>query len=199
MTRPLAALLLAASMLLGACDPAPPPASPSSSVAVASGSPSSAPSGASASASAGPSAVASPSTPASRLPATPAPASTPSPPPAPTPTPRRTPAPAISEFPQAWAGTWQDPVTGGSGSLELTLTGKGADFGGSITMDGTACLSGGILTGAYDGRAIEFTIGQRDVEIRFVGAAGSASSMSGTFTTDCDAMDGTWTVTRSSR
>jgi hypothetical protein len=90
-------------------------------------------------------------------------------------------------------------VTGGSGSLELTLTGKGADFGGSITMDGTACLSGGILTGAYDGRAIEFMVGQRDVEMQFVGAAQAASSMSGTFTTDCDAMDGTWSVTRSSR
>jgi hypothetical protein len=89
-------------------------------------------------------------------------------------------------------------VTGGSGSLELTLTGRGADFGGSITMDGTACLSGGILTGAYDGRDIEFEVGQRDVEIRFVGRA-SAAAITGTFASDCDGMDGTWTVTRSSR
>lgn len=89
-------------------------------------------------------------------------------------------------------------MTGGSGSIGLTLTGKGADFGGSITMDGTACLSGGILTGAYDGRDIEFTVGQRDVEIRFAGTADDATIV-GTFATDCDGMDGTWTVMRSSR
>ena len=115
-----------------------------------------------------------------------------------TPTASPTPAPPIDEFPQSWAGTWADPVTGGSGSLELTLTGKDADFGGSITMDGTACLSGGILTGAYDGRDIEFEVGQRDVEMRFIGRA-SAAAISGTFASDCDGMDGTWTVTRSSR
>jgi hypothetical protein len=126
--------------------------------------------------------------------ATPTPSSTP----LAMPTASPTPAPAIDEFPQSWAGTWADPVTGGSGSLELTLTGKGADFGGSITMDGTACLSGGILTGAYDGRDIEFEVGQRDVEIRFVGRA-SAAAITGTFASDCDGMDGTWTVTRSSR
>lgn len=91
-----------------------------------------------------------------------------------------------------------DPVTGCSGSLELTLNGKGSDFGGSITMDGTACLSNGILDRAYDGRDIEFRITQRAVEVRFVGEA-DAATMTGTFTTDCDAMDGTWTATRSSR
>ena len=89
-------------------------------------------------------------------------------------------------------------MTGGSGSIELTLTGKDAEFGGSITMDGTACLSGGILDGAYDGRDIGFVVTQRGVQMRFAGTAQNAT-ISGTFATDCDAMDGTWTATRSSR
>ncbi len=89
-------------------------------------------------------------------------------------------------------------MTGGSGSIELTLTGKDAEFGGSITMDGTACLSGGILDGAYDGRDIGFVVTQRGVQMRFAGTAQNAT-ISGTFATDCDAMDGTWTAVRSSR
>ena len=89
-------------------------------------------------------------------------------------------------------------MTGGSGSLELTLTGKDAEFGGSITMDGTACLSGGILDGAYDGRDIGFVVTQRGVQMRFAGTA-QAATISGTFATDCDGMDGTWTVARTSR
>ena len=89
----------------------------------------------------------------------------------PRPRPRRPPPPPISEFPQSWTGTWQDPVTGGSGSLELTLTGKDAEFGGSITMDGTACLSRRDPGGAYDGRDIGFVVTQRGVQMRFAGGA----------------------------
>jgi hypothetical protein len=122
----------------------------------------------------------------------------PTPTPAPTQTPAPTKAPPISEFPQTWAGSWADPVTGGSGSLELVLTGKGTGFGGSITMDGTACLAGGVLDGSYDGRDIDFRVSQREVVIRFRGRA-SASMISGTFSTACDGMDGTWTVQRLSR
>ncbi len=99
-------------------------------------------------------------------------------PPTPTPPPSPPPAadaraharrPPISEFPQSWTGTWQDPVTGGSGSLELTLNGKGSDFGGSITMDGTACLSTGILDGATTGAPSSSAVTQRAVEVRFRG------------------------------
>jgi len=190
MKNALATSLLASLFIVGACGNQTVSTSPSASIAPASPG---------ASGSAGPLAtVASPSIGPSASPTVASATPTPSPPPVATPTPSPTPAPAIDEFPQSWTGTWADPVTGGSGSLELTLTGKGADFGGSITMDGTACLSGGILTGAYDGRDIEFEVGQRDVEMRFVGRA-SAAAIAGTFASDCDAMDGTWTVTRSSR
>ena len=190
MKNALAASLLAGLFVLNACGDQTAPASPSASIATASPG---------ASGSAAPVATAaSPSITTSAGPTIAPSTATLSPTPAATPTASPTPAPAIDEFPQSWTGTWADPVTGGSGSLELTLTGKGADFGGSITMDGTACLSGGILTGAYDGRDIEFEVGQRDVEIRFVGRA-SAAAITGTFTSECDAMDGTWTVSRSSR
>ena len=65
-------------------------------------------------------------------------------------------------------------------------------------MDGTACLSNGILSGTYDGPDIEFSVGQRDVDMRFIGT-GDDATMAGTFATDCDAMDGTWRVSRSDR
>lgn len=194
MTKPLAAMLVAGLLLLVACeDQVAPASSPPASTVAGSGSPAS--SSPATTASTDPGATGGPpSTGPSAPPTTPRPTA----PPAATPSPTPTPPPPITEFPQSWTGTWQDPVTGGSGSLELTLTGKDAEFGGSITMDGTACLSGGILTGAYDGRDIGFMVGQRDVEIRFAGTA-QAGTITGTFATDCDAMDGTWTVVRSSR
>jgi hypothetical protein len=194
MTKPLVAMLAAFLLLLVACDNQVAPASsPPASPVVGSGGPTAT----SASTSPGATAVP-PSTGPSGPPATPPPTPGPTATPAPTPSPTPTPPPPISEFPQSWTGTWQDPVTGGSGSLELTLSGKDAEFGGSITMDGTACLSGGILDGAYDGRDIGFVVTQRGVQMRFAGTAQNAT-ISGTFATDCDAMDGTWTVARTSR
>jgi hypothetical protein len=194
MTKPLAAVLVAGLVLVVACGNQVAPASSPSASTVGSGGPTSPEPDTTASTTPG----ATPSTGPSAPPATPPPTPTPTAPPAATPGPTPTPPPPITEFPQSWTGTWQDPVTGGSGSLELTLTGKDSEFGGSITMDGTACLSGGILTGAYDGRDIGFVVGQRDVEIRFAGTA-QGGTISGTFATDCDGMDGTWTVLRSSR
>ena len=182
MKNALAAWLLASLFVVTACGNQTAPTSQPASIAPADGSGSASPG---ASDSARP--VATGAGPTIALP-TP----TPSPSPTAASTASPTPAPGIEEFPQTWSGTWADPVTGGSGSIELTLTGKGADFGGSITMDGTACLSGGILTGSYDGRDIEFEVGQRDVEMRFVGRA-IAAAIAGTFASDCDGMDGTWT------
>ena len=89
-------------------------------------------------------------------------------------------------------------MTGGSGSLEITLIGRGTGFGGSISMYGTACLSNGITNGTYDGRDIEFSVGLRGVDMQFTGT-GDDATMAGTFVTDCDAMDGTWQVSRSDR
>jgi hypothetical protein len=109
-----------------------------------------------------------------------------------------TPPPAVSEFPQTWTGSWEDPGTGGAGNLELVLTGRGSDFGGSITMDGTACLAGGVLVGSYDGATIAFTVAQRGTVLEFEGLADDAG-ITGTFRSECDALDGTWTVRRSSR
>ena len=192
MTKPLAGLLLAA-LFLGACaDRVIPTGSPAVSVVPASDSPPAS------TASAVPSGLSASPPGSSPAASAPAPAATPSPSPTATATATPTAPPPLSEYPQSWSGTWEDPVTGGSGSIEITLIGRGSGFGGSITMDGTACLANGILSGSYDGRDIEFSVGQRDVEIRFVGTADDAV-MAGTFVTDCDAMDGTWRVTRTDR
>ena len=89
-------------------------------------------------------------------------------------------------------------MTGGSGSLELVAHRQGRGLR-RVHHDGRHRLPvDGILDGAYDGRDIAFVVTQRGVELRFAGRA-DAADIDGTFTTDCDAMDGTWTVDRSSR
>ena len=188
------ALALAGSMILvAACGTTPPTASPAVS-------PSGAPSAALVSPSARPSASASASASAvaSAVPASASPTLIPTATATRAPTPEPTAAPPVDEFPQTWTGSWQDPVSGGTGSLTLVLTGRGSSFGGTITMDGTACLGDGILNGTYDDDAIAFSVGQRDVEIAFEGEATDAE-IRGTFRSDCDAMDGTWQVQRSGR
>jgi hypothetical protein len=191
MRTSLAALLLAGA-LVGACaDRVAPSASPSGSIAVAPGTPS--PS----SASVPPTDSAPPSDPGPTSTSPPAPP-TPTPTPVATPTPTPTPAPPLGAFPQSWTGTWADPVTGGSGSIEFTLIERGTGFGGSIAMDGTACLSNAVVSGTYDGRDIEFSVALRGVEVHFTGT-GDEAAMAGSFVTDCDAMDGTWQVSRSDR
>jgi len=196
MTKSLAALLIAGLVVVACGDTLVPTGSPPAPVGLGSASPP-IPTG-----SAPPSAPSPASSGTDPTSTTGPPAATPPPPSAPTATPTATatptPAPPLSEFPQSWTGTWEDPETGGSGSLELTLLSRGTGFGGSITMDGTACLQNGIISGTYDGSDIEFSVGQRDVEIRFAGTADDAT-MAGTFMTDCDAMDGTWQLTRSER
>jgi hypothetical protein len=114
------------------------------------------------------------------------------------PTAKPTAPPPVEAFPQTWTGSWQDPVTGGSGSLSLVLTGRGSDFGGTISIDGTACLADGVLDGTYDDGDIAFTVGQRDVTFTFRGEANDAE-IRGTFQSACDAMDGTWVVQRTGR
>jgi len=182
-------------VLVAACGTTPSSASPAgspfgSSPASAAVVPPSAPavSSASSTASAVPSAV----------PASASPAPIPSATPTRAPTPEPTAAPPVEAFPQTWTGSWQDPVSGGTGSLTLVLAGRGSSFGGTITMDGTACLGDGILNGTYDDGDITFTVGQRDVEIAFEGEATDAE-IRGTFRSDCDTMDGTWQVQRSGR
>jgi hypothetical protein len=194
----LASAVTAVALILAACAATPPPPS---GVPSASG-------GLSASIPASPSAtpaLASPAAPSASPGATASAAVTPAPAspttaPTATPVPTRAPTapPPVDAFPQTWAGTWTDPVTGGAGSLELVLTGEGDAFGGSITMDGTACLANGILDGRYDGREIAFTVSQRDVDLAFVGQAADGG-LRGTFTSTCEGMDGSWEVHRAGR
>jgi hypothetical protein len=199
----LTGVVLLTALVVAACGgglPSPSPAAVASggaSAAVASGSPAGSPT-----TSARPGGVAASPTPTRAPTATPAP--TPTPTPAATPVPTRVPTteptepPPVSEFPQSWTGSWEDPVTGGTGALELTMTGKDDAFGGSITMEGTACVAGGVLDGSYDGRDIAFSVTQRGTVVAFEGVVDDGA-ISGTFGSDCDGMDGTWTVQRSDR
>ena len=74
---------------------------------------------------------------ASAVPASASPTPIPTATPTRAPTPEPTAAPPVEELPQTWTGSWQDPVSGGTGSLTLVLTSRDSSFGATISMDGT--------------------------------------------------------------
>ena len=195
---PLTVAVLLAAMVVVGCAPSVAPSSsvaPPASLVVASSSPTGSPAAPSLSSSA-----ASTSSPPPTGTPSPAPTAAPTATPVPTlvPTTEPTDPPPVAEFPQTWTGSWEDPVTGGTGAMTLVLTGKGDAFGGTIAMDGTGCLVDGILVGAYDGRDITFVVTQRGTVLEFEGD-GDAAAIDGTFRSECDGMDGTWTVDRTDR
>lgn len=192
----LAAIAALVVSLVAACGPSvAPSASPSAAVASTSGVGPSASSVAAASPTAGTASASPTATAAPTASPPPTAAATATPVPTLVPTADPTDPPPVSEFPQTWTGSWEDPATGGTGALELVLTGKGGEFGGTITMDGTACLVTGTLEGSYDGRDIAFTVSQRGTILEFAGTAGD-DGIDGTIRSECDALDGTWTAQR---
>jgi hypothetical protein len=98
-------------------------------------------------------------------------------------------------YPQTWAGAWVDPDSGAGGSLDLTFTKGGPSAEGSLTIEGTACLTSGILDGAIDGGRVAFTVMQRGTTFEFVGTT-DGRSMQGRFSADCDDLGGSWTAGR---
>ncbi len=80
-----------------------------------------------------------------------------------------------------------------AGGIGVTWTQRGHALDGTITMDGTACLSSGVVRGTVSGLRVDFSVVQREVIIDFVGRISSAT-MSGTFSTGCDIGKGKWTM-----
>jgi hypothetical protein len=94
-----------------------------------------------------------------------------------------------------WNGTWTDDQSGTQNSLTFTLRQQGSVLDGSIAIDGTACLSGGVVQGEAHGHFLRFTVVGREVRMTFNGSF-SGTTMNGTYTTTCEAPTGTWNATK---
>lgn len=103
--------------------------------------------------------------------------------------------PASTTMSGTWSGQWTDPGTGVSSSLVFSLDQSGSDLTGSLTIDGTSCLSGGVLVGEAHGTAVRFDVKDREVEITYDGTL-HGTTMSGEYFSTCDAPRGTWSVVK---
>ncbi len=72
---------------------------------------------------------------------------------------------------------------------------QGSQLSGTITISGTPCLTGGSITGTYNGSTITFGAVQGQASVAYVGTV-AGSSMSGTYSTPCGNAKGNWTAKR---
>jgi hypothetical protein len=81
------------------------------------------------------------------------------------------------------------------GILQLDWRQEGPTLTGAITIEGWSCLIGGVVSGSVNGRAIEFMLRQRDIQVTYKGTT-AGRTMSGTYSTNCDDTSGTWRLAK---
>lgn len=115
---------------------------------------------------------------------------------APSPTPIIDPTPD-AELTGTWSGTWTstNPDDGSTGTFEIQWAQAGSNLAGTITVNGTPCLSTGAITGTLAGDAIEFGSIQSQFDVDFTGTV-AGEAMSGTYTTTCGPAEGDWEATK---
>jgi hypothetical protein len=95
-----------------------------------------------------------------------------------------------------WSGTWTNTVPDQStGTFEIQWGQEGSVLSGTITIEGTPCLTDGSINGALNGNSIAFGVVQGDVQVAYTGSV-SGNTMSGTYATDCGNAVGTWEATK---
>jgi hypothetical protein len=105
-------------------------------------------------------------------------------------------SPSSSGLSGQWVGTWANQTPDHStGALSLTWTQTGSALAGTITIDGTPCLSGGSITGTVIGNAIQFGTVSGQVVVNYTGQI-SGATISGTYETDCGNARGSWTANK---
>jgi hypothetical protein len=137
------------------------------------------------------SATVSTTTASSAPPTTPSPSSTPSATTSPTPAP-----PPSTGIDGSWSGTWASTSGGETGAIELVWAVSGSALTGTITLEGTPCLVGGVVSGTASGSSVRFLTSQPEVQIRYRGRVGD-SEIRGSYQSSCGDPTGTWSVTRS--
>lgn len=91
-----------------------------------------------------------------------------------------------------WHGTWANTTPDHStGTFIVRWVQTGSTLTGTITIDGTPCLTGGTITGTIAGGTIRFGAVKGQVEVAFVGAV-AGSTMGGTYSTGCGNAKGNW-------
>jgi len=114
----------------------------------------------------------------------------PGPPESPSPKP-----PARNGLGGGWSGTWTDSSSGTASGLSLFLHQQGSQVTGDINIEGTACLSSGVVNGIVSGTDVTLRVSQRELELVFEGTL-NGNKMSGTYTNSCDGLSGPWSVTQ---
>lgn len=102
-----------------------------------------------------------------------------------------------------WRGSWQTDAGStsglGKGTFTMEFVQQGEDISGDITIQGSACLTQGSITGKMQGDKIEFGVVQAEQTVAYSGAI-SGDSLSGTYATPdvvgCGPDTGTWEATR---
>ncbi len=81
-------------------------------------------------------------------------------------------------------------------TFEVTWNQQGSALEGTITIEGTACLTAGVVRGTLSGNDIDFGVVQREVEVNYTGTV-FGDTMSGTYSTTCDNARGEWEAEKS--
>lgn len=102
----------------------------------------------------------------------------------------------VSGLGGTWSGTWANSTPDdATGTFEIAWTQDGTKLSGTITIDGTPCLSGGTITGKIRGNAINFGVVEGQVEVNYAGEV-EGDTMSGTYATSCGNANGDWEATK---
>ncbi len=96
-----------------------------------------------------------------------------------------------------WSGSWASTKYPIQGTFQMQLTQTGGGFEGTISIAGSACVSGGTVTGAVTGKRVTFGVVQsRGKTVTYTGIL-TKSGMAGAFASpSCGGDAGNWTATK---
>ena len=119
-----------------------------------------------------------------------------------TPSPQTSPtaaATAAGSLSGTWNGQWANSTPDDStGTFTMEWIQQGSALAGTVTIEGTPCLTGGTMTGQLNGDQISFGVVQGEVTVNYSGVLKNDGSMAGTYETTCGNAQGTWQATKQS-
>jgi hypothetical protein len=81
------------------------------------------------------------------------------------------------------------------GTFTIDFEQDGSALSGTISIEGTPCLTGGSISGTVVGNEIEFGAVEGEVEVDYRGSV-AGDTMGGTWSTDCGDAEGEWEAAR---
>lgn len=96
-----------------------------------------------------------------------------------------------------WKGDWENTSPDSSrGTFTIQWQQLGTGLTGTITVNGTPCLTGGSISGSVSGDHIDFGVVTGQAQVVYTGSV-NGTKMSGTYSTSCGNAQGNWTATKS--